>query len=380
MLRRVRSFDVRTSRPEPALAALRAAARDTQGPVSAAVVFVCGTLGGRLTELAAAVQHARLPFAVALAAGNGVLTERGEVEGGSAAAGLVWSGPPARLQGLGVAGEQRTLGQELVERMPGGASAATLVLLQPDGFSPMELRSLQHLPPGQRVFGGGTVGRRGALAVLSGGQLVAERGLALDLSALGVARVRVAHSCRLLGPMRAITDAQGSLVLKLDGKPALDVLSECVRGLEGQPLVLTVLSPAQEDPDDSFAETMLVRGVQGIDTQRRALSCAAETGLGLRMSFAVRDPGAARRALQRVVRQLDLGSAGSVPTSAVYVSCGGRGLGLYGKQNVDARIITERFGPLPMAGFQSSFEIAPHASAAALQLYTGVLGLFGAPS
>lgn len=378
---RVRSFDVHASRPKPVLAALETAARATAGPLSAAVVFVCGSLAGRLTELAAAVTHAQLPFAVALAAGTGVMTERGEAESDSAAAGLVWAGPPGRLCGLGGAGEHRNLGQELVEEMPTrGGNAATLLLLQPDGFSPLELQGLQHLPLGRSVFGGGTVGRRGALGVLPGGKLVAERGLALDLSALGVARVRVAHSCRVLGPMHAITEAQGSLVLKLDGKPALDVLTECVRGLKDQPLILTVLAPSRETLEDDSTETMLVRGVQGIDAHRRALSCAAEMGLGLKMSFAVRDAATAQRSLQHVARQLDRSGAGSAPTAALYVYCAGRGLGLYGRRNVDTRIITDRFGALPMAGFQSTFEIAPHAHAAALQLYTGVLGLFGAPS
>jgi small ligand-binding sensory domain FIST len=73
-------------------------------------------------------------------------------------------------------------------------------------------------------------------------------------------------------------------------------------------------------------------------------------------------------------------TAGSAPRFGVYVNCAGRGASLYGSADVDARIIRGRFPELPFAGISSSFEIAPHAGAPVMQLYTGVLSLFTSPS
>ena len=62
------------------------------------------------------------------------------------------------------------------------------------------------------------------------------------------------------------------------------------------------------------------------------------------------------------------------------MSCAGRGNGLYGAPDVDVRLLRSRFPEVPVAGLHSSFEIAPSGGRPALQLYTGVVGLFAAPS
>jgi len=43
-------------------------------------------------------------------------------------------------------------------------------------------------------------------------------------------------------------------------------------------------------------------------------------------------------------------------------------------------MLKARFGEIPWVGLFSSFEIAPHGDEPALQLYTGVVALFTAPS
>ena len=50
------------------------------------------------------------------------------------------------------------------------------------------------------------------------------------------------------------------------------------------------------------------------------------------------------------------------------------------RANVDTRVLRERFGDIPIAGVQSSFEIAPYGDTQSLQLYTGVVALFTALS
>jgi small ligand-binding sensory domain FIST len=64
----------------------------------------------------------------------------------------------------------------------------------------------------------------------------------------------------------------------------------------------------------------------------------------------------------------------------VYVSCAGRGSQLYENPDVDLRVVRSRFPDVPFVGLHSAFEIAPFDGRAAVHFYTGVLGLFTAPS
>ena len=98
------------------------------------------------------------------------------------------------------------------------------------------------------------------------------------------------------------------------------------------------------------------------------------------MAFGVRDGRAAEADFEHLTRSLARDMGGSLPLCALYVNCGGRGHHLYGRANVDTRILRERFGELPIAGVQSAFEIAPYGQAQSFQLYTGVVALFTALS
>ena len=71
---------------------------------------------------------------------------------------------------------------------------------------------------------------------------------------------------------------------------------------------------------------------------------------------------------------------GAAPRFGIYLNCAGRGSSLYGKRDVDLKILKARLGELPLAGMQSSFEVSEVGGKPSLQLYTGVLGLFTSPS
>src|SRR5258706_10121402 len=89
------SFILAADEPEKVARALGQAARLVSRP-SGALVFAAGRLGERLLEVGKAVAQAGLGIPVCLASGAGTVTERGEVEGKSAASGIGWSGGSAR--------------------------------------------------------------------------------------------------------------------------------------------------------------------------------------------------------------------------------------------------------------------------------------------
>jgi small ligand-binding sensory domain FIST len=101
---------------------------------------------------------------------------------------------------------------------------------------------------------------------------------------------------------------------------------------------------------------------------------------GSRFAFAVRDAAASRADLERTARELGRELQGSAPLFAVFVSCASRGASLYGSPDVDVRVLRTSFPDLPIVGLHSAFEIGPHAGRTTLHYYTGVLGVFTAPS
>jgi small ligand-binding sensory domain FIST len=171
------------------------------------------------------------------------------------------------------------------------------------------------------------------------------------------------------------------------------VLSSVADNLEDQPLVFVALAPpARQDTSniDPALERhgersvdrpeLLIRAVQGVDPVRRGLLVSDEVRPGMRLAFAVRDAKAAREDLQTAVRELLREANGAAPRFGIYINCAGRGSGLYGQKDVDIKILKARLGELPLAGMQSSFEVSEIAGKPTLQLYTGVLGVFTAPS
>ncbi|MDF3066910.1 MAG: hypothetical protein K0R38_2511 [Polyangiaceae bacterium] len=386
------SFSFAGEDPEKAARAYAQAARRVTRP-SGAVVFAAGALGERLVELGRAVAHAVPGLPVCLAAGAGVLSERGEVEGQSAATGLIWSGgsaEPFSVTGQNAEAVGSQLSESIRQSESSGRNITALVFAKPNGLAPHVLEPLSDLRR-TRVFGAGTVGDAPVLAIGADGQL--HRGSAGGIVLRGIATplVRASAACRLLMPLKVISKTRGSMVLEIEGAPALEVLSSVAGNLEDQPLVFVALAPplspeaSARDPALDPGRTperpnVLLRAVQGVDPVRRGLLISDEVRPGMRLAFAVRDAKAAREDLQSAVRDVLREAHGAAPRFAIYINCAGRGSSLYGQRDVDLKILKARLGELPLAGMQSSFEVSEVGGKPSLQLYTGVLGLFTAPS
>jgi small ligand-binding sensory domain FIST len=349
---------------------------------SGGLVFVSGTLSAELRELAAALGESKLGFPWLIASGAGVLTERGEIEDQSAAAALVWSGGRARLALVDTpepADFGETLCAALGELGAASGNRAVLLLARPEGFTPDLLAPLGSLGVAEAVFGAGTIGDPGVIVVFPDGTSGGGRGAALVIENLAVPIVRTASACRLVTPLYRVTEVQGAMVLGLNHRPALEVLAALGPELAGEQLVLAALVMG-DPPSDPPRLDFLLRGIQGVDPDRQGVIVSGDIAPGMRLGFAVRDPAAARADLEAAVRELRQASAGAAPRFAVYLNCAARGSSLYGTYDVDTRILRQALPDTPLVGMQSSFEISPHRHQPALRLYSGVLGLFTAPS
>lgn len=374
------SFAVATTDPAVAAHALERAAASSKRPAGA-LVFASGALAERLEATFGEVRRALGEVPFALATGSGVLSERGESEGASALSGVVFGGATAApvlvpsstpVERLGAATAEAAL------RAVGDGSGTVVLFASPNGFDPRALERLSSDAPRATIVGAGTA-KAGAAVASAGGALGRGPVVGLAIRGLGRPAVRTSSACRRLTPFERITEVRGGLVAKIGDRAALDVLSEAARDLPGQPLVLAILAEGDDEPRPGHGG-VAVRGIRGVDPTERAIAVGPEAVHGARIAFAVRDGAASRTDLESAAREVAREVAGGAPRFGLYLSCAGRGAGLYGAPDVDTRILRARFPNVPMAGMFSSFELGPFAGRTSMHLYTGVLALFASPS
>ncbi len=266
------------------------------------------------------------------------------------------------------------------------------------------------------VGGNGNIGGHGAASgVFSGGL----SGVAFGADVALVSRVT--QGCMPVSPVRSVTEADGNLVLALDGEPALDVmmgdllisLDQPQQALDVVRATLVGLVPAPDGATHAgaasaaktavrktgnFGEDVLVRHMIGLDPGRRGVALADRVEAGAQMVFCRRNVQAARADLMRICAEireelepqeqaletahaLQASALESAPhparriAGAVYVSCTGRGGPHFGGPSAELQLVRRALGDVPLVGFFAAGEIAHHH----LYGYTGVLTVFIAP-
>lgn len=342
-------------------------------------MLVAGGMATKLAAIADALGRANLGFPLLLACGSGVVTERGEIEGESAAAVLLWLGGAAEAWVVSASQPELCLAvrRELSARNESARAETALIFLRPNGVQPHTIEALHGLK-GSRVIGAGTLSDSDVYAVQSSGTVSMGAAGALTVRGLPPPLLASSPACKLLMPLREISEVRGSMVLSIEGEPALEVLSTVAHALVDQPLVFVAL--ATERGQDSVRPPLLLRAVQGVDPSRHGLIVSEEVRKGMRMAFAIRDASAARADFEMRIRELAREAAGAAPRFGICLNCAGRGVSLYKNADTDLRMLKARFGEIPWIGMFGSFEIAPHGGEPALQLYSGVVGLFTSPS
>ncbi|MGK3985695.1 FIST C-terminal domain-containing protein [Sorangium sp. So ce136] len=397
------------------LADLRSAVPSASG----GIVFVSGQLAQRASGVAELVRTTWRGIPACVVPAAGVLSERGELEGETGASGVLWSGGRVAPFALPERAEDpsRAL-RETLARVIGPRSATAILFARPGAIAAGALEGLASCAPGACVFGAGTASSS-AIGVTSQGELIEGPVTGLAITGFAPPIVDASPAARLLSGFHPVEEVSGGVVLRAGGRSALDLLSAATATLgeqaSAQPLVLAALADPAVDlrgepagprgepagprgepagPRGGAAEPTtpgsvgsvspvryVLRPIRGIDPSRRGLLLGDDARPGARLAFAVRDAAAARAGLEGIARHVSRSALGSAPRFALYLSCAGRGQGLYGAPDVEARILRQRFADLPIAGMHSSFEIAPWAPGEArLALYTGVLALFRAPS
>jgi small ligand-binding sensory domain FIST len=372
------SLLVRGESPTRLVGALREAAASLGRPAGG-LVLATGGMAAKLEAISSSLGRAELGFPVLMASGSGVITERGEVEGESAAAILLWLGGAADAWVRSETGAELCIavGRELGARNAAARAETALVFLRPNGVQPHTVEALHGLKA-THILGAGTLSDSDVFAIDGVGAVSKGAGGALTIRGLPRPLVTSSPACKLLMPLREISEVRGPMVLSIEGEPALEVLSTVAHALVDQPLVFVALATGRGE--GGVRPPLLLRAVQGVDPSRRGLVVSEEVRAGMRLAFAVRDASAARADFEMRIRELSRESAGAAPRFGICLNCTGRGVSLYKNPDTDLRMLKARFGEIPWLGLFSSFEIAPHAAEPALQLYTAVVSLFTSPS
>ncbi len=258
------------------------------------------------------------------------------------------------------------------------ASGQPWGFLHGDPGNPLVPPLLEQLPG---LFGG---------ALLSGGlsssasnpnripQIIDEvtaSGLSGVLFDRGVIPLAINHTqgCTPIGPRHRASEVERNVLVKLDERPALDVLYEDVGEVLARDIrraagyIFVGLPLTGEEAGD-----YTVRNLIGVDTQRGLVGVGDYVADGDEVMFCRRDGNTAREDMYRMLGELREVTGGRAPRGGLYVSCVGRGRNQFGDESGEVAMIHEILGDFPLAGFFANGEIYRNR----LYGYTGVLTLF----
>lgn len=216
------------------------------------------------------------------------------------------------------------------------------------------------------LFLNGDVHQSGAILVAIGGAYTVE--------------TVVSQGTEPIGQTWTVTSAQGNMLETIGSRPAYEVLVETVQALpfELQMRAQTnlLIGLAADEYRDRFSRgDFLIRNLIGVDQSSGALALSAYPRVGQTIQFQIRDAGAADDELRSMLQNMRAELGERTPVAALLCSCNGRGAGLFGAPDHDARALADHLGPVPAAGFFCNGEIGPVGGVPFLHGFTASIGL-----
>jgi len=369
------------------LAAHRAHTAAGGGTIDLAVVFA-GTRhdDDEFSAVLSAVRRT-LPTATILGcSATGVLTGSEEVENASAVAVLALAGDPlptpifvsgVRTDPRGAGGR---LGREALRVLGGNSVGAALaVLVDPSELDATDfVAGIADAAPDLIITGAGASGGEAGCRIFWKDAAQTDGAVALVIPPVLHPSLGVTQGCQAVGGPHTITAAEGNLILEIDGRPAVEALERALRDPShpGLRQMSGHLLAGISELGAGGRSDYMVRPFEISTNDRPALAVYEPVRTGQTISFTLRDAIGAREDMKAMLEeQAEVRPA--PPAFGFYFNCAGRGSALYGQAGLDPELIQRRFGALPVAGLESSFEIAPTCGRPRIHMFTGVLLLAG---
>jgi small ligand-binding sensory domain FIST len=353
-------------------------------PVDLALLFAGAHHAGEYDELVSAAMARSGARRLAGCSGQGIIGPSREVEGEPALSLMRLSLPGATVQVVHLA--QAALEATGLGRL-GGLSLedvnAWLVLADPfrldvDGL----IEGLEQAYPGVPIIGGLASGRHDQQRthVFVDGEVHAEGAALVALGGKVAVQTVVSQGATPIGEPWTITSARSNIVEAIGGRPAYQVLMETVQALppdvqQRAARNLLVGLAVDEYKDEFRRGDYLIRNLVGVDRERGVVAIGAHPRVGQTIQFQMRDAAAADEDLRELLGSARRTLGDTRPVAAVLCSCNGRGAGLFGAPDHDARGVATELGPVPLAGFFCNGEIGPVGSKTFLHGFTASLAL-----
>ncbi len=357
--------------------------------VSLGLVFLTPRLFSRAREVLEILRvHAQIPL-LAGCSSNGLIAEDREVEENAGLVLALYHLPGADLRALHFTQEQVEEANgpgywHLETGVDPSQTNGWLVFADPFHFAAEAwLKGWNEAYAPVPILGGlasGDYASRTTQVYLNG-EVFEEGGVAVSVGG-GVRLASViSQGCTPIGETWTITQVERNIIHKIGNRPAYEVLAETCetqppevqRKLRGNLFVGLVIN---EYLEDFHRGDFLIRNLMGADPKTGTITVAALPRRGQTLQFQRRDGVAATEdltaLLQRARKQL-----GEQPIyGGVLSCCNGRGSGLFGEPDHDARLVQELLGPLGLSGFFCNGEIGPVGERNFLHGYTASLALF----
>lgn len=172
-----------------------------------------------------------------------------------------------------------------------------------------------------------------------------------------------------LGPSHRVTSAVGARILALDGRPALDVLTEELGDLFRHAGAAAAAGLWLAEPE--AAGGLRMRRITALDRPSGALQVeGARTGAAVRLMRP--DPAASLARVGELAKALRAGLGGQ-PAAGLYLASRHRGRGLFGPSVDELGVLRQDLGGLPLIGLVTDAEIY----GGAIHEAAGILVLIG---
>ena len=351
------------------------------------LVTVTGEHLDHLGDVVAAVEARLEPGALLGAVATGVVATGTEVEEGPGVAVWALAAPGGWIQPFRTWTLRPASGGVTVAGWPDTEPGDVVLLLaDPHSFPAAQLTDrMAERNPGLRLLGGMVSAGAGRTRLAVDGRVHEDGAVGVILRDVPVTAV-VSAACRAIGRPVTVTDATGDAVLGLAGEPATAHLDRLLSELGADDLALLEQGGLQlgivvDEVADSYGSgDFLLRGVLGIDADRGAVTVGDHVAPGTTVQFHLRDPVQAGVDLTAQLRRLASDTAARDGVAgALLFTCLGRGRGLFGVPDHDARAVTDHLG-VAVGGARCDGELGPLGARSVLHGFSAVVVAFGHPA
>ena len=237
----------------------------------------------------------------------------------------------------------------------------------PDSSKVGGLASGAQQPGGNALFVGDATHTSGMVGVAMSGDVVVD--------------TVVAQGCKPIGRPMQVTSCNKNVLLKLDGRNAMDVLRQVVDGLEDGDRDLVrhslflgvVMDPLNDSPQ---LGDYLVRNIVGADHESGAIAVGERLREGQTVQFHLRDAETSATDLGSILGGYVERNPIYEETGALLFTCLGRGEYLYGRPDHDTDMFRDKVSAMPLTGFFCNGEIGPVDGSTYIHGYTSSFGIF----